>query len=549
MSKPGDTVVKNRRPRRKAASLLSVGSVFDGKLALVEKLGQGQFGCVFLADHQILDEQKVVKILDIPNSYDEEAKTRFLREAQIAVKLKHENIIQVDDACISQEGYPYILMPYLKGQTLGQWIKDNPLPTRDFTQIAQIIVSICRGLAAAHENNCIHRDIKPANVFLHDDIQNNRLVPIILDFGVARNVAANEVTRLSVTGQTFGTVGYMSPEQARGEDPGKPSDIFSTGAILYELITGVKVNPFDKTLPPQKRNPDIPSDIGKACMRALEPNTSKRYPRILDFADDLSTTTAIENQFQPKPKYSAMRIAIISIVCTLAVVILGYILWNSPFNTPPVNADSAVQRPTQITSSPSTQRIAPKINPKLQFKKNSATKKRIKPPQIQRTPNEQIANQTDTDTPHSSGASALDLVAPKEKASNQAKSPPQKDEPKESEFDIQMRMAKQFLVNKDFIKAKQTYKRALKIRPNAAEAWFGLGMVAKGQKKYPLASTQIEMALQQKNRADWRLELAMIFWIQGLKEKAYKEWTYISTNVSYRARVKRQATKYLEKYY
>ena len=199
---------------------------------IVEKIGAGGMGEVYLAEDTQLDRKVALKFLPIHLCQDEDCRVRFKREAQAAAKLDHPNIIPVYEVGEFQ-GRPYFAMAHIEGQSLKEFSSGKELSVE---QILELAIQICEGLQAAHDKGIIHRDIKPSNILI-DSHGRARIV----DFGLASVAGKDQLTK---TGSTLGTIGYMSPEQVRGQEIDQRSDIFSLGVVLYELIT--RRNPFTR---------------------------------------------------------------------------------------------------------------------------------------------------------------------------------------------------------------------------------------------------------------------------------------------------------------
>jgi serine/threonine protein kinase len=189
---------------------------------IIEKLGGGGMGVVYKAEDTKLKRMVALKFLPPDLTRDDEAKERFVHEAQAASALDHPNICTIHEIDETDDGQIFICMAYYEGETLKKKIERGPLP---FDQTLDLAMQIAQGLARAHEAGITHRDIKPANIMI-----TTRGEVKIVDFGLAKLVGQ---TRLTKTGTTMGTVAYMSPKQAQGIDADHRSDIWSLGVVLY----------------------------------------------------------------------------------------------------------------------------------------------------------------------------------------------------------------------------------------------------------------------------------------------------------------------------
>jgi Tol biopolymer transport system component len=209
-----------------------------GPYEIVSRLGQGGMGVVFRARDTKLDRDVAVKVLPRNLAEDPEALSRFEREAKAVAALSHPNILAIHEFGHDEEGTAYAAMELLEGETLRQRLQEGALPPRKAVEIA---LEVASGLAAAHDKGIVHRDLKPENVFLLGTGQVK-----VLDFGLARvepvaTPEAADVPTVSLStepGRVMGTVGYMAPEQVRGKAVDARADIFSFGAVLYEMLTG-----------------------------------------------------------------------------------------------------------------------------------------------------------------------------------------------------------------------------------------------------------------------------------------------------------------------
>jgi serine/threonine protein kinase/Tfp pilus assembly protein PilF len=194
---------------------------------IIEELGRGGMGLVYKAEDTKLNRTVALKFLPPELTHDQESKERFIREAQAASALQHNNICTIHDIDETPDGQLYIVMDCYEGETLKNKIKEKRLKTKDSINIA---IQIAEGLIRAHEEGIVHRDIKPANIIITD-----RGEVKILDFGLAKLAGQAQLTKDS---STLGTVAYMSPEQIQGKEVDHRTDIWSLGIVLYEMLTG-----------------------------------------------------------------------------------------------------------------------------------------------------------------------------------------------------------------------------------------------------------------------------------------------------------------------
>jgi eukaryotic-like serine/threonine-protein kinase len=206
-----------------------------GPYEVVAKLGAGGMGEVYRAHDARLHRDVAIKVLPPSFAADPERRTRFEREAQAIAALSHPNVIAVFDIG-THDDQIYVVTELLEGETLRQRLgTGHPLPMRKAIDIA---VQMARGLAAAHDKHLIHRDLKPENIFLVDDGRAK-----ILDFGLARQMpsasgASETIAVATGEGIVMGTVGYMAPEQVRGQPIDARADVFAFGCVLFEMLTG-----------------------------------------------------------------------------------------------------------------------------------------------------------------------------------------------------------------------------------------------------------------------------------------------------------------------
>ncbi len=258
---------------------------------IIEKLGGGGMGVVYKAEDTKLKRTVALKFLPPSFSLDDDAKKRFIHEAQAASALEHNNICTIHEIDETLDGQMFIVMSCYEGETLKQKIEKGLLKTDEAIDIA---VQVSEGLTKAHEKNIIHRDIKPANIFITSDG-----VVKILDFGLAKVKGQTQLTKL---GSAAGTIDYMSPEQARGEIVDHRTDIWSIGILLYEMITGKA--PFkgdyeqaitysiinEEPEPITGLRTGVPMELENIVNKCLDKNQSNRYQHANELIVDLRRT-------------------------------------------------------------------------------------------------------------------------------------------------------------------------------------------------------------------------------------------------------------------
>ena len=240
-----------------------------GGYDIIEKIGSGGMGSVYRGRQVSLDRPVAIKVLSKKLTDCREVLERFNLESRIIARLNHPNIIHVIDRGVTSKGMPYFVMEYVEGTDLAQAIKSGKMDTN---RKIDLMIQVSKALSYAHKNGVIHRDIKPGNVLI--DADGNALV---LDFGIAKlSGNGKHTTNHTEKDVIMGTVDYMSPEQrTASHGVTAVSDLYSLGAMMYELFTGVK--PLGRFRPPAELVPSIPESLEKIILRCLEPQPKDRF--------------------------------------------------------------------------------------------------------------------------------------------------------------------------------------------------------------------------------------------------------------------------------
>ncbi len=313
-----------------------------GKYELIDVIAKGGMGVVHKARDTKLNRMVALKMILAGEFADQDDVSRFYAEAESAARLRHPNIVGIHEFGESG-GQHFFSMDYIEGAGLDALVREHPLPANE---AAELVKKVADAMHYAHGEKILHRDLKPSNVLLDASGE-----PMITDFGLAKHVEGR--SQLTVSGTVLGTPSYMPPEQARGEldRVNVVSDVYSIGAILYELLTGrppfraanavetlnqvIKVEP----VAPRMLNPDVPVDLETICLKCLQKEPAKRYATAAELSDELSRFLAgkpilarpvgrAERAWRwcrRNPKVAALAAAaILGLLTTFAASTIGY---------------------------------------------------------------------------------------------------------------------------------------------------------------------------------------------------------------------------------
>ena len=315
----------NNDEQTRSYSILAIGTVI-GRYTIIDKIGSGGMGEVYLADDSELDRRVALKFLPDRLLDDEQAMARFRREAQATARLNHPNIVTIHEVG-DHRGHPFIAMEYIQGETLDSRIKREEL-TPD--EVTGIIIQVARGLQAAHDMGVIHRDIKPGNICICRDGRAK-----VLDFGLARVADSDSLTHSKLV---MGTLGYSSPEQISGSAVDLRTDIWSLGILIFKMLTGklpfegenakevmysiINSRPSDIS----RIRDDIPFPLQPLYRRCIEKNPGKRPQSMNEVLDILGSDSAPQGFVRRGDGGLRVRKLMLALLIMIFVVVFAWSL-------------------------------------------------------------------------------------------------------------------------------------------------------------------------------------------------------------------------------
>jgi tetratricopeptide (TPR) repeat protein len=446
-----------------------------GRYKILNQLGKGAMGVVFLADDPLLNRQVAIKTIDLAiedTTRREFLRSRLLRDARAAASLTHPNIVGIYDVVVEGD-CACVVMEYIAGEDLAAYLTRNHVADPQFT------VHVIRAMAAAldytHARGVIHRDIKPANVML-----DAASVPKITDFGIAR---ITEGASTTMTGTVMGTIEYMAPEQVKGEQVDGRADQFALGVVAYRMLTGGTLYG-DQSLatlaykivnespaPVRSRNSSLPTGMDPILAKALAKLPDDRYRNCSEFADALAGSIAgaiagVDREAPtaaitalPLPRKRGSRTAVVAIaVAGAAGAVAAMVMWK-PWLQPakPAAAVAAVSKPAAELAPPTALKQGPPLTVAASVEKAPAEK-----PPVGKAPAEK---KTPAEPPHKAAEAKAAPVQQVDDVEPDAAAPPA-DTPKPAVEALNR--GRQLVKQEQFAEAIQAFTKAADIRPNWA---------------------------------------------------------------------------------
>ena len=296
----GKETTPGKLAQRAGQARTLMGQILVERFEVVRRIGEGGMAVVYLGRELETGTERALKVLAPQLADDDKAVERLRREAELAMQLDHPNVCPILHVGETSEGFLFLVMPFLEGESLAQAL--DARGTFGCAEGLPLLVDIARGLAHAHRVHILHRDLKPENVMLvpASDCPPGRRA-VVMDFGLAKHMDAGaEVQKLTATGIVLGTPEFMSPEQVRGQPLDDRSDLYAVGVLAFELFTGelpfTGRTPQDqmiarlKTAPRKMRSivPDFPPALEAVILRTLASEPDRRYPTVDAFVEALS---------------------------------------------------------------------------------------------------------------------------------------------------------------------------------------------------------------------------------------------------------------------
>ena len=276
-----------------------------GSYRILDKLGEGGMGAVYLAEHTLIGRRAAVKVLLPELSNNQEIVNRFFNEARSTAQIKHPGLIDIYDFGYHTTGSAFIVMEYLEGESLASRLRREPQP--ELSLLATIGRQIASALAAAHQKGIVHRDLKPDNIFLVTDVEvQHGIRAKVLDFGIAKLQGEKEKSLKTRTGTVMGTPMYMSPEQCRGAGTvDARADVYSLGCILFEMATGrtpfigeglgeiIAAQIYQPPPTPSSIDPNVSPELERIIQRALAKKPDDRQPSMVALKAELDAIVEV----------------------------------------------------------------------------------------------------------------------------------------------------------------------------------------------------------------------------------------------------------------
>jgi serine/threonine protein kinase len=296
-----------------------IGLILDSKYKLIESLGQGGMGSVFRAQRLHIGDEVAVKLLHQDLVREKQALERFRREARTAAMIRHPNVVSIHDFNdgTGQTSEAYIVMELVRGVSLGNLLRREGRMSPE--RAVRLMQGICAGVGVAHRQGLLHRDLKPDNVIIvPPSHEGDEETAKVVDFGLAKVRDVTAQTALTQTGAVIGTLYYMSPEQCNGEELDARADVYSLGAMLYEMLTGgppFRSNNFAGLISKHLHEPaphfppslGVPAAIESVCLRALSKNRDQRQPDAIAFGRELQKAFTAPVSYQPAASVTTRR--------------------------------------------------------------------------------------------------------------------------------------------------------------------------------------------------------------------------------------------------